>query len=72
LRSGPHVEFLHAAKTLRDESAEVEIKGPTCNSRDIDLGTAVGSATPAVRSGGGRNRRQPREPTASSKSRGVL
>lgn len=37
-------EFLHATKTLRDESAELEFAGPTCNLRDIDLGIAVGSA----------------------------
>jgi uncharacterized ferredoxin-like protein len=37
-------EFLHASKTLRGESAELEFTGPTCNVRDIDLGIAVGSA----------------------------
>ena len=37
-------EFLHATKTLRDDSAELEFAGPTCNLRDIDLGIAVGSA----------------------------
>jgi uncharacterized ferredoxin-like protein len=37
-------EFLHATKTLRAESAELEFTGPTCNLRDIDLGIAVGSA----------------------------
>jgi uncharacterized ferredoxin-like protein len=37
-------EFLHATKPLRDESAELEFVGPTCNLRDIDLGIAVGSA----------------------------
>ena len=37
-------EFLHATKQLRDESAELEFAGPTCNLRDIDLGIAVGSA----------------------------
>jgi uncharacterized ferredoxin-like protein len=37
-------EFLHAAKELRTESAELEFTGPTCNLRDIDLGIAVGSA----------------------------
>lgn len=37
-------EFLHFTKTLRDESAELEFAGPTCNLRDIDLGIAVGSA----------------------------
>ena len=37
-------EFLHATKTLRTESAELEFTGPTCNLRDIDLGIAVGSA----------------------------
>src|SRR5258706_6273260 len=37
-------EFLHATKTLRDESTELEFVGPTCNLRDIDLGIAVGSA----------------------------
>jgi len=37
-------EFLHATKTLRKESAELEFTGPTCNLRDIDLGIAVGSA----------------------------
>jgi uncharacterized ferredoxin-like protein len=37
-------EFLNASKTLRAESAELEFAGPTCNLRDIDLGTAVGSA----------------------------
>jgi uncharacterized ferredoxin-like protein len=37
-------EFLHAAKTLRAQSAELEFTGPTCNLRDIDLGIAVGSA----------------------------
>src|SRR5204863_5171582 len=30
--------------TLRDDSAELEFVGPTCNLRDIDLGIAVGSA----------------------------
>jgi uncharacterized ferredoxin-like protein len=37
-------EFLHATKELRDDSAELEFAGPTCNLRDIDLGIAVGSA----------------------------
>jgi uncharacterized ferredoxin-like protein len=37
-------EFLHETKSLRDESAELEFAGPTCNLRDIDLGIAVGSA----------------------------
>ena len=37
-------EFLHATKALRDDSAELEFAGPTCNLRDIDLGIAVGSA----------------------------
>ena len=37
-------EFLHATKTLRDRSGELEFAGPTCNLRDIDLGVAVGSA----------------------------
>src|SRR6266487_6775042 len=37
-------EFLHATKPLRDDSAELEFVGPTCNLRDIDLGIAVGSA----------------------------
>lgn len=37
-------EFLHATKALRDESAELEFAGPTCNLRDIDLGIAIGSA----------------------------
>jgi uncharacterized ferredoxin-like protein len=37
-------EFLHATKTLRGDSAELEFIGPTCNLRDIDLGIAVGSA----------------------------
>jgi uncharacterized ferredoxin-like protein len=37
-------EFLHATKTLRNESAELEFAGPSCNLRDIDLGIAVGSA----------------------------
>jgi uncharacterized ferredoxin-like protein len=37
-------EFLHASKTLRAGSAELEFAGPTCNLRDIDLGIAVGSA----------------------------
>jgi uncharacterized ferredoxin-like protein len=37
-------EFLHATKDLRDDSAELEFAGPTCNLRDIDLGIAVGSA----------------------------
>jgi uncharacterized ferredoxin-like protein len=37
-------EFLHATNTLRDDSAELEFAGPTCNLRDIDLGIAVGSA----------------------------
>src|SRR5215510_11525880 len=37
-------EFLHATKQLRDESAELEFAGPTCNLRDVDLGIAVGSA----------------------------
>ena len=37
-------EFLHETRQLRDESAELEFAGPTCNLRDIDLGIAVGSA----------------------------
>src|SRR3954471_10918428 len=37
-------EFLHATKPLRDDSAELEFAGPTCNLRDIDLGIALGSA----------------------------
>ena len=37
-------EFLHATNALRDDSAELEFVGPTCNLRDIDLGIAVGSA----------------------------
>jgi uncharacterized ferredoxin-like protein len=37
-------EFLHATNTLRDDSAELEFVGPTCNLRDVDLGIAVGSA----------------------------
>src|SRR5256714_13396841 len=37
-------EFMHATKQLRDDSAELEFVGPTCNLRDIDLGIAVGSA----------------------------
>jgi uncharacterized ferredoxin-like protein len=37
-------EFLHAAKQVRKDSAELEFTGPTCNVRDIDLGIAVGSA----------------------------
>jgi uncharacterized ferredoxin-like protein len=37
-------EFLHATRSLRDNSAELEFAGPTCNLRDIDLGIAVGSA----------------------------
>lgn len=37
-------EFLHETKRLRDDSAELEFSGPTCNLRDIDLGIAVGSA----------------------------
>ena len=37
-------EFLHATKPLRDDSAELEFVGPTCNLRDIDLGIAIGSA----------------------------
>jgi uncharacterized ferredoxin-like protein len=37
-------EFLHATKALRDDSAELEFAGRTCNLRDIDLGIAVGSA----------------------------
>jgi hypothetical protein len=41
-------EFLHATKTLRAESAELEFTGPTCNLRDIDLGIAVGSAAKAA------------------------
>lgn len=38
------VEFLHATKTLRTDSANLEFAGPVCNLRDIDLGIAVGSA----------------------------
>jgi len=38
------VEFLHASKSLRSESANLEFAGPVCNLRDIDLGIAVGSA----------------------------
>jgi uncharacterized ferredoxin-like protein len=41
-------EFLHATKDLRDDSAELEFTGPTCNLRDIDLGIAVGSAAKAA------------------------
>jgi uncharacterized ferredoxin-like protein len=41
-------EFLHATKTLRTESDELEFTGPTCNLRDIDLGIAVGSAAKAA------------------------
>jgi uncharacterized ferredoxin-like protein len=37
-------EFLHATKPLRDDAAELEFVGPTCNLRDIDLGIAIGSA----------------------------
>jgi uncharacterized ferredoxin-like protein len=37
-------EFLHETKALRDDSANLEFAGPTCNLRDIDLGIAVGSA----------------------------
>jgi len=37
-------EFLHATKPLRDDSADLEFVGPTCNLRDIDLGIAIGSA----------------------------
>ena len=37
-------EFLHATKPLRDDSADLEFAGPTCNLRDIDLGIAIGSA----------------------------
>jgi uncharacterized ferredoxin-like protein len=37
-------EFLHASKTLRDRSADLEFSGPVCNLRDIDLGIAIGSA----------------------------
>ena len=37
-------EFLHATKPLRNDAAELEFVGPTCNLRDIDLGIAVGSA----------------------------
>jgi uncharacterized ferredoxin-like protein len=37
-------EFIHETKALRDDSAELEFGGPTCNLRDIDLGIAVGSA----------------------------
>ena len=37
-------EFLHATKPLRDDAAELEFVGPTCDLRDIDLGIAVGSA----------------------------
>src|SRR5215207_9879236 len=38
-------EFLHATNALRDESGELEFRGPVCNLRDIDLGIAVGSAS---------------------------
>jgi uncharacterized ferredoxin-like protein len=37
-------EFLHETRALRDDSDELEFRGPTCNLRDIDLGIAVGSA----------------------------
>src|SRR5882757_9769532 len=37
-------EFLHATKSVRKDSAELEFAGPVCNLRDIDLGIAVGSA----------------------------
>jgi uncharacterized ferredoxin-like protein len=37
-------EFLHATTALRDDSADLEFSGPTCNLRDVDLGIAVGSA----------------------------
>jgi uncharacterized ferredoxin-like protein len=35
-------EFLHATKTLRTESAELEFGGPTCNMRDVDLASRSG------------------------------
>ena len=38
------MEFLHATKTLRNDSTNLEFAGPVCNLRDIDLGIAVGSA----------------------------
>lgn len=38
------VEFLHATKSLRADSVNLEFTGPVCNLRDIDLGIAVGSA----------------------------
>jgi len=37
-------EFLHATKTLREESAGLEFAAPTCTLRAADLGVAVGSA----------------------------
>ena len=37
-------EFLHATKTQRAESGELEFTGPTCTLRAVDLGVAVGSA----------------------------
>ncbi len=37
-------EFLHYTKMLRSQSADLELAGPVCNLRDIDLGIAVGSA----------------------------
>jgi uncharacterized ferredoxin-like protein len=37
-------EFLHATKTLRDQSAQLEFTGLTCTLRNIDVGIAVGSA----------------------------
>jgi uncharacterized ferredoxin-like protein len=41
-------EYLHETRQLRDDSHELEFAGPTCNVRDIGLGSAVGSAAKAA------------------------
>ena len=38
-------EFLRATKPLRDDSAELEFVGPTCNLRDIAVGSAAKTAS---------------------------
>lgn len=47
---------MHATKQLCDAFDELEVVGPQCNLRDIDLGIAVGSAakTAAIHSSDAR------------------
>ena len=60
-------EFLHETQPLRDGSADLEFKGPTCNMRDIDLGIAVGAAVKTVSQNGIDCRCQSRIVTAARK-----